>query len=357
MSQFDSSLTWPLLLSFALLYVVSKLRKVGSRDPLLPPGPPTLPVVGNLTILPLKEAHFKFTEWSRIYGEVYSLKVGPQTMIIVSSVEAIHEILEKNGAMTASRPQVEAIRRFTQPSGMVSFSPYGPQWRKMRKAAAELMKPSARLKQRPIRMAEVTQLLFDTLENPQDLFYHIRRVIISSMFSIVGGVRIPQINTELPDRFFHVWDLITEICEAGNTPPVDLIPMLVYIPDMFVGNWKARCLTIEHMLQKILEDLLRGAEKRLEEDRPTGCYLEVMIKNAQEWDLNRDDILGVTEGLAIVGTTTTATFLQTIFFLAAAHPEAQKAIHEEMDRVIGSDRAPTLDDIPNLPQLNAFIRE
>ncbi|KAG8916694.1 hypothetical protein FRC02_003650 [Tulasnella sp. 418] len=184
MPQLDSSLTLPLSLSVALIYGVSKLSKIGSREPLLPPGPPTLPVLGNLTVLPLKEAHLKFTEWARIYGGVYSLKVGPQTMIVVSSVEAIHEILEKNGALTASRPAIEAIRRITQPSGMVSFSPYGPQWRKMKKAAAEMMKPAARQQQVPIRTAEITQLLFDVQETPQDLFYHIQ-VINSYVISIL----------------------------------------------------------------------------------------------------------------------------------------------------------------------------
>ncbi|KAG8951541.1 hypothetical protein FRC03_012493 [Tulasnella sp. 419] len=102
--------------------------------------------------------------------------------------------------------------------------------------------------------------------------------------------------------------MISELCEAGNTPPVDLLPILAYIPDMFVGNWKARCVTVDRMNRELLWSLLRNAEKRLEEER-------------------------------------------------AVHPEAPKAVHEEIDRVIGVNRVPTLDDMPNLPQINAFIRE
>ncbi|KAG8915768.1 hypothetical protein FRC02_004369 [Tulasnella sp. 418] len=125
MPQLDTSLALPISLSAALIYAVSRLSKIGSRDSHLPPGPPTLPLLGNLTILPLKDAHFKFTEWSRTYGGIYSLKVGPQTIIVVSSPEAIHELLEKNGAITVSRPHVESLARVTAPSGMVSMSPYG----------------------------------------------------------------------------------------------------------------------------------------------------------------------------------------------------------------------------------------
>ncbi|KAG8943877.1 hypothetical protein FRC03_002283, partial [Tulasnella sp. 419] len=357
MPQLDTSLALPVSLSAALIYAVSKLSKIGSRDAELPPGPPTLPLLGNLTILPLKDAHIKFTEWSRTYGGVYSLKVGSQTIIVVSSPEAIYELLEKNGAITVSRPHAEALVRVTAPSGMVSMSPYGPQWRKMRKAAAELMKPSTRLKLVPIRMAEVTQLLFDTQEKPQDIYYHIQRVLISTLFSVIGGVRIPQVNTELSRRFFHVWNKISEICEPGNTPPVDLLPILQYIPDTLLGNWQARCANVNRMFLQIAEDLLRGVEKRLEQGRPNGCYTEVMIQNAEQWNLNKEDITGLAASLVMGGVSTTTTFLQTVFLLATAHPEAQKAVQEEMDRVIGADRAPTPDDIPKLPQLNAFIRE
>ncbi|KAG8916693.1 hypothetical protein FRC02_003649, partial [Tulasnella sp. 418] len=147
--------------------------------------------------------------------------------------------------------------------------------------------------------------------------------------------------------------MISELCEAGNTPPVDLLPILAYIPDMFVGYWKARCVTIDHTMQDLLWDLLRNAEKRLVEERGNGCYIEVMLQNAEEWDLNKDDIIGVTAGLAIAGVSTTSSFLQTVFLLATAHPECQKVVQAEIDQVIGADRAPTLDDIPNLPQLNA----
>ncbi|KAG8940009.1 hypothetical protein FRC03_005853, partial [Tulasnella sp. 419] len=192
---------------------------------------------------------------------------------------------------------------------------------------------------------------------PQDLFYHIRRATISSVFSIVGGVRIPQVDAERSKRFFHLWDMISDHCEAGNAPPVDLLPILDYIPDRFAGNWKARCVTIDHMIQELIWDLFKNAEKRLEEERANGCYLEVMIQNAQEWDLTKDDIVGVTAGLVLAGTSTTSSFLQTVTLLAAAHPEAQKAVQEEIDRVVGTGRAPTLDDIPKLQQLNAFIRE
>ena len=39
------------------------------------------------------------------------------------------------------------------------------------------------------------------------------------------------------------------------------------------------------------------------------------------------------------------------------YPEAQRRAQEELDRVIGRTRLPTLDDKPNLPYINATILE
>lgn len=39
------------------------------------------------------------------------------------------------------------------------------------------------------------------------------------------------------------------------------------------------------------------------------------------------------------------------------HPEVQKKAREELDRVVGQDRLPTLEDQPNLPYITAIFRE
>ena len=39
------------------------------------------------------------------------------------------------------------------------------------------------------------------------------------------------------------------------------------------------------------------------------------------------------------------------------HPEVQKRAQEELDRVVGLDRLPELDDRPLLPYIDAIYRE
>jgi cytochrome P450 len=53
----------------------------------------------------------------------------------------------------------------------------------------------------------------------------------------------------------------------------------------------------------------------------------------------------------------TVSFLHTFFLAMQLYPEVQRRAQEEIDRVIGNDRLPTLADRPNLPYIEVVIKE
>jgi hypothetical protein len=57
-------------------YLVYKLLKIGSRPSDYPPGPPTLPIIGNLHLMPAKNPHIQFKKWAEEYGRVYPHLLG-----------------------------------------------------------------------------------------------------------------------------------------------------------------------------------------------------------------------------------------------------------------------------------------
>lgn len=58
----------PLLIVAAIIY---KLRNVGRRPKDYPPGPPTMPIIGNLHQMPQKDPHVQFKKWAEEYGYVW----------------------------------------------------------------------------------------------------------------------------------------------------------------------------------------------------------------------------------------------------------------------------------------------
>jgi cytochrome P450 len=62
-------------------------------------------------------------------------------------------------------------------------------------------------------------------------------------------------------------------------------------------------------------------------------------------------------GTILEGADTSSATLQGVILVLVAYPRVQQKLREEMDRVVGSERAPQWDDLPNLPYLQAFINE
>ena len=62
-------------------------------------------------------------------------------------------------------------------------------------------------------------------------------------------------------------------------------------------------------------------------------------------------------GVLLEGSDTCSAALQNVILALTIYPEVQKRAAEELDRVVGGDRAPAWEDIPNLPYTLALIEE
>lgn len=108
--QPNISFIMSLLLNVILAAVVAsflfRVRKVGQRPAGYPPGPPTLPLIGNIHLMPKEKGHLQFQKWAKEYGPVYSLILGTQVMIVLSSDQAIKDLLDKRSNIYSSRPDM-----------------------------------------------------------------------------------------------------------------------------------------------------------------------------------------------------------------------------------------------------------
>ena len=74
------------------------------RSSNLPPGPgPSLPLVGHLYLLD-RDPRKKFSTWKRKYGDMFSLYIGKQLLIILNSYDVIKEAFVHFGEVMSDRP-------------------------------------------------------------------------------------------------------------------------------------------------------------------------------------------------------------------------------------------------------------
>ncbi|KAJ7916679.1 cytochrome P450 [Mycena leptocephala] len=348
-----------LLLALVALCVFVCLRKVGSREAGLPPGPPTVPLLGNLHMMPAEFAQHKFTEWARKYGGIYSLKVGSGTAVVLTNPAAVKELMDKRSGSTVERPPSHIVDLVTGGLNMVYYM-QAENWRTLRRTAHAILTPQASARHLPIQRAEASQLLHDISRHPQarctGFYTHIRRYSNSVILSVLYGKRSPRYETPQTTAFFkaqHEWMLVLE---PGATPPIDMIPILKYVPERW-AKWKRDCAKTRKLQRDLYFGLLDETKERLRKGEENGSYMEEILTRQEEFGMDRE-ITGYLGGVLIEGgSDTISAFLQSLILALTAYPDAQKKAHDEMDRVVGEHRMPTLDDLEEMPYIRAMIME
>ncbi|XP_027185196.1 cytochrome P450 71D7-like [Coffea eugenioides] len=125
-----------------LVLLLRKLSKTRSAYPKLPPGPKTLPIIGNIHQLSGSQPHRALTDLAKKHGQVMHLQRGEVSTVVISSAQMAKEALKTHDVALANRPRILAAQTITYNFQDVSFSPYGGYWRQMRKICVqELLSP------------------------------------------------------------------------------------------------------------------------------------------------------------------------------------------------------------------------
>ena len=126
---------------FCGVYVYYQFRKPKLK---LPPGPKGYPVLGNfhLMTLPTGQLHIAFTQLSKQYGDIVSVRFFSTTVVVLNSAEVIREAFTKepNASRLCHRPKSFYGKYAMFDYADVSLSGYDSEWNTRRKVSHKLLK-------------------------------------------------------------------------------------------------------------------------------------------------------------------------------------------------------------------------
>ncbi|RYC64326.1 hypothetical protein CHU98_g1868 [Xylaria longipes] len=290
------------------------LSNIGSRPRNYPPGPPTLPLIGNLHQIPREKRHVQFAQWAREYGPVYSLILGTKVMIVLNSDFAIKELIDKRGAIYSSRPDMYIGQDILSGGLRVLLMPNHGVWTTARKLAHRILNTTAARSYVPYQDLENKAMLLGFLESPSDFIDHLRRYTASLTTQMAFGFRTASIHSPRFKEAFNIFDRNSEMVGSKNGHAIGLDSNI------------APCFCV---------DLLRiQSEEAVSDD--VAAYLSGSLLQA--------------------GSETTSNILVAFVQAMVLFPEVAKAAQSELDRVCGS-RIPDLNDVPDLPYIRACAKE
>ena len=121
-----------LLLSiWTFIHILSR-PKHHKNQPKLPPGPRSLPIIGNLHMLG-SLPHRALHSLAKKYGPIMSLRLGHVPTIVVSSPQAAELFLKTHDTICASRPKLQVSEYLSYGTKGMVFTEYGSYWRNIRK--------------------------------------------------------------------------------------------------------------------------------------------------------------------------------------------------------------------------------
>uniref|UniRef100_A0A672IMK3 Uncharacterized protein n=1 Tax=Salarias fasciatus TaxID=181472 RepID=A0A672IMK3_SALFA len=92
-NDWNFSLSGTLILGGLIVVLVWLVGLKSRRRWSLPPGPTALPIVGNLLVLDKKAPFKTLLEWSKIYGPVMTVYMGPNRVVVLVGYDTVKEAL------------------------------------------------------------------------------------------------------------------------------------------------------------------------------------------------------------------------------------------------------------------------
>ncbi|KAG1360806.1 Cytochrome P450 89A9 [Cocos nucifera] len=156
-----------MLLSLSFATAVGLLLRHATKKRRLPPGPPAVPIIGNLFWLrrSVQDEEIILRELHGRYGRIVTLHIGSRPLIFISDRTLAHQALVEHGATFSDRvPRLHATR-FLSRDHIISAAAYGPLWRLLRRNLISEILHSSRVKLYAHGRAWVLQVLTNPLRS------------------------------------------------------------------------------------------------------------------------------------------------------------------------------------------------
>ncbi|KAG0605960.1 hypothetical protein M758_9G101700 [Ceratodon purpureus] len=373
----EQTMTFYVLLTTLILLPLVLLKKLQqSRLSKLPPGPPGWPILGHLPMLG-NMPHQVMMDLSHKYGEIYSLRLGSRPCVVVSTPKMARVFLTTHDRNWASRStEIMHSYYFSYDHKGISFSPYGPNWRQLRKIVNEEIFTEKRMEaSTEIRKQELHHMIRSITHHVQQgklvtfkmegmafMANVMARLVLNRRFT--AGINS---TAEEVDKAKHFAYLVHELFELeGMLVIADYVPWLGFLD---IGGAQKRMKALFPLLDEFLNQIIAEHEVKrqkgpiAEEDEDMVDVLLNATNGKANQDkvgdehLDMDNVKAALMDLFAGGVDTPNVLIEWTMAELIRNPPMLLKLKEELDSVVGKDLFVEETDIPKLKYLQAVVSE
>nr|BAL05080.1 cytochrome P450 [Phanerodontia chrysosporium] len=350
------------LLDFAFaalaLIIVKAFLSRTRRQGLYPPGPKGLPIVGNALGMPTSREWLTFSEWGGRYGDIIYLSLLGQPMVILNSAKHAIALLDKRSNIYSDRPVLVMGGEMIGWKYTLALTPYGQRFREYRRFIAKLIGgPTQMQTHLPLEEHETRRFLKRLLIEPERVADHIRKTAGCIILKLSHGYHVREGHDPIVDLV----DTATEQFSLATSPGaflVDVFPLLRYVPAWVPGaRFQKTAREWRKVLERMADEPHDFVKQRMAENTNVPNYTSELLQNERLDGDKEFNIKWSAASLYSGGADTTVSAIYSFFLAMTLFPHVAKRAQMEVDAVVGSDRLPTCEDRPNLPYVEALVKE
>uniref|UniRef100_A0A7N0U259 Cytochrome P450 n=1 Tax=Kalanchoe fedtschenkoi TaxID=63787 RepID=A0A7N0U259_KALFE len=340
-----------------IFFILSKLRT--QTVPLkLPPGPPKLPLLGNLHQLLGTVIHHKLTELGETYGPIMHLQIGEVPAVIVSSPEIAKEVTTTHDINFARRPLQLSGKILTYNWTDIAFAPYGTYWRQLRKLCVTEVLSAKRVQTyRSIREEEVGDLVQE-ISAKAGTPVNMSAKIFSLTYGITARAAFGT-KSKYQEEYIAI---VMESSKAVGLAVCNMYPSSKLLP--LITGFKHKLEKLHREADKILENIivshLKTKSSSASADAKEGL-LDILLRIQEtgnlEIPLTRDNIKSVIADVFTAGSETSSTTVEWAISEIVKNPRVMKKAQAEVREVYKGKESVDEERLDQLKYLKLIIKE
>ncbi|XP_078604850.1 cytochrome P450 2U1-like isoform X1 [Branchiostoma floridae x Branchiostoma japonicum] len=330
----------------------------------LPPSPSgSWPVVGHLLSLG-RAPHLKLTEWRKQYGDVYTVRMGMEDVVVLNGYQAIKEALVDYKDTFSSRPNNYVLSLLTGFGKDIVFSPFNQAYKEKRKFAYSALR-NLGMRMGPGSVEEnireeARQICLKLSEQggaqPCDIADNLTVSVANIICSMVFGKRYDYDD----EKFLQLSKIVNKlVASVGSSQLMMVFPFLRFVPGV---NSRIKNIVEDskEVIAFVRQEITKHRET-LDSENPRDfidlLLIELQTQNKTDC-FTEENIVWIIQDLFVAGLETTTTTLRWGLLYMVLCPEEQKKVQAELDSVLGTGHdVPTLAHRSQLPYTEATIME
>ncbi|XP_068103965.1 cytochrome P450 2G1-like [Hyperolius riggenbachi] len=325
----------------------------------LPPGPPPLPLLGNLLQIRTGELLASLQKFREEYGPVFTVHFGSRPVVMLCGYNAIKEALVDQKHAFSGRGKMPINDYVMKGYGITASN--GERWKQMRRFTLTTLRNFG-VGKRSIeeRIQEEAQFLLEefqkTGEKPFDPTFFLSCAVSNIICSVVFGNRFEFSDQRFLSLLRNINGIIRYMASAWNL-------VLYNFPQLFrhIPGPHQRILKHISELKTFVRERVEESKESLDPQSPRhfiDCFLIKMQQDMMtpDTEFHMENLVASTVNLFFAGTETVSTTLRYGFLILLKYPEIQAKVQNEIDQVMGH-QYPSVNDRARMPYTEAVIHE